>query len=87
MPPALLVAVFLLMAAIALIFSPMPPRVRWLNGIAFLFLSTIYFVETTGLMTLEQKQAIIRWGLIVLSFVITASIAGWKWGGMKAWRK
>lgn len=87
MPPALIVALFLFAAAAALLLSPMPPWVRRLNGAAFALVGVVYLADALNALSMADKAFSLRYSLIGLSIVIVLSIAAWRFGGVKAWRR
>jgi hypothetical protein len=87
MPPAFLVALFLFLAAVSLLVSPMPPWVRRLNGTAFMLVGLVYVSDALSLLSMSEKAISLRYSIIVLSTVIVLTVAGWRIGGQRAWRR
>jgi hypothetical protein len=85
MPSNLLTACFLLAASFALLYSQMPAWVRRLIAGSFALISFIYFSDALGWITsIESKQFLVRYSLVVLSSVIIICITAWK-VGVKKW--
>lgn len=87
MPDALIVSICLFVAGASFAFSPMPVMVRILLGLSFVFLGITYAVTTADILTMAERAFLLRYGMIVLSSVVTICIAAWRIAGGKIWRR
>lgn len=86
MPNPLIVAPFLMITGIALVWSPLPKWMIWLQSSAFIYLGTVHALLGIFELPEDEHSRLLRFGLIVLSSVNILCLASFKYAGCKVWR-
>jgi hypothetical protein len=87
LPPALVVSIFLIAAAIALLLAPMPPWVSRIVAVSIAMVGIVYICDALDLLKMTDKAFLLRYSLVGLSIVIVVCVAAWRFGGPKVWRR
>lgn len=86
-PDAVIVAIFLGVAGVSIFFTPMVFWMRAIQGIALIYLASLYAVTNADVLTMAQRASMLRFGLIVFSSIIIITSLTWVVAKKKAGRK